>query len=725
MKKNIKILATVGPASIRKSVIERMDAAGADIFRINLSHTKVGDFMAVLKKVRLATSKTICLDSEGAQIRTGRMKNGRLFIKSNNTVFFITSKRTGDEKNIPLYPIKPQDFLKIGDVLHIDFHNVIVQVISIKNKKVQGTVLRGGFVGSNKGVSVDRVIELPPFTEKDLKVFNMARKAKINQIALSFASRGKDIKELRKIFQYPIFVISKIESRSGIKNLKEIAKKSNALLIDRGDLSRDVPLPKIALVQRHILSICKKLRKPVYVATNLLETMTKDDQPTRAEINDITSTLLSGADGLVLAAETAIGKNPAESVKMIQSIISEVKRYNSDKNYFNSIYDNNLIEPHGGVLVQNHIQESQIKNIKKLPKATVPQTAVLDVIQIAEGVYSPLEGFMTYQELLSVLDNYRLPNGVAWTMPILLQFAKEKINFKEGKKILLQEESDKEIFALMEISEIKKINLKEISQKWFGTTDINHPGVSYFISRGDYIVAGKVHLIKKPSSFVRFLHLNPKQTRETFTNFGWRKIVGFHTRNVVHKGHEFIQKEALKKTEADALFISPVIGPKKKNDFTAKVIISAYELMIRDKYYNPYPALIGPFATYSRYSGPREAVFTALCRKNFGCSHFVVGRDHTGVGNFYKPNASQEIFRKIGDIGIIPLFFDEVYHCYGCQGVTTKCDHPKGQRVKISGTKARECLLKGQKIPNYLIRKKIADMLFKMHKSQKEKLFEV
>ncbi|MBI3631799.1 MAG: sulfate adenylyltransferase [Candidatus Staskawiczbacteria bacterium] len=722
--KKIKILTTVGPASMEKSTLERMDVSGVDIFRINLSHTKINDFKQVLKIIRSATKKPICVDSEGAQIRTGTMKGGRILFEKNSIVNLTDSNSIGNTKTIPLYPIGPYKLLKEGDILGLDFNRVIVKVLEVKGKSVKAIVLEGGQVGSNKGVNVNRAIELPPFTKKDLEVFKMAVKEKITHVALSFAQSKEDVEKLRKLFSYPVFVISKIECKSGMQNLKGIATSSDALLIDRGDLSRDVPLQKIGLAQKHILEVAKEMKKPVYVATNLLETMMHSSQPTRAEINDITNTLLSGAEGLVLAAETAIGKYPVESVKVIQGIINEVAHYKEDENYLDSIYDHDLIEPHGGKLVQNFINKKDIKNFVKLPKLRVSDNLLLDVVQISEGLYSPIEGFMDYKQLISVLDNYKLPNNVVWTLPILLQLPKKRINFKEGQKILLQGEVGSDAYGLMEVSEIKKIDLFHISKKWFGTTDKEHPGVNVFINSGDYIIGGKVWLIKKPELFLEHFSLTPRQTREIFRNFGWKKIVGFHTRNVIHRGHEHIQKQALKITGADALFISPVIGPKKKNDFKAKPILVAYEIMIKSGNYDPYPVVVGSFATYSRYSGPREAVFTALCRKNFGCSHFIIGRDHTGVGNFYHPNASHEIFKKVKGLGIELLMFDEVYWCNECGEATTSCTHSEKSRVKISGTKARTCLLEGKEIPNYLMRKEIRDMLILMYKNPKEKLFE-
>ena len=740
MDKKIKILATVGPVSIEKSTLERMDSAGVDIFRINLSHTKAEDFLAVYKKIKSGTDKIICVDSEGAQIRTGTFKKGRVVLKKHSIISLVASNKVGDQNHIPLYPVEPEKILNEGDILSLDFNRVIVKVSEVKGKMVKAIVLEGGQVGSNKGVNVNRQINLPSFTAKDLKIFKMAAKQKVGHVALSFAQSKEDVEKLRKLFSYKVFVISKIECKAGMQNLKGIALASDALLIDRGDLSRDIPLQKIGLAQKHILEVAKEMKKPVYVATNLLETMMVNFQPTRAEINDITNTLLSGAQGLVLAAETAIGKYPVESVKVIQGIIKEVAHYQEDKNYLDSIYEHDLIEPHGGKLVQNFIHKKDIKNFAKLPKLKLSDNLLLDVVQISEGLYSPLEGFMDYKQLVSVLDNYKLTNNVVWTLPILLQLPKEKIypvksakggakqfnrvNFKTGQKILLQGEQGSDAYGLMEVSEIKKIDSEKIAQKWFGTIDQTHPGVKRFFDSGDYIIGGKVWLIKKPQFFTENQTLSPFQTREIFRNFGWKKIVGFHTRNVIHRGHEHIQKEALRRAGADALFVSPVIGPKKKNDFKAKPIMAAYELMIQSESYSPYSAIIGPFATYSRYSGPREAVFTALCRKNFGCSHFIIGRDHTGVGNFYHPNASQEIFAKVGNIGIELLMFNEAYWCKQCGGATTFCNHKESDRIKISGTKARICLLEGKKIPDYLMRKEISDMLLLMYNNSKEKIFE-
>lgn len=721
---DIKILATIGPSSLKESVIKDMDKAGVDLFRINLSHTRVEDFEDIVNKIRQWTLKPICLDTEGAQIRTGKFEGGQAEVKKNSVVSLVSCENIGNEKTIPLYPLPPAEFLKAGDILYLDFNQAIIQVLASAGGAVTARVLMGGTVGSNKGVHLDKPHSLPAFTKKDLKAFELASKLGISFISLSFSSKAEDVRQARSFFNfYPIKVISKIENRPGVLNLAEICKESDGILIDRGDLSRDVPLSKIGLVQNQIIKEASKQNTPVYVATNLLESMLSNFQPTRAEVNDITNTLLSGAKGLVLAAETAIGNHPVETTRMATSIMAEVEKYKEDKEekYFNSIYEYNLIEPHGGVLVQNYANPSDIKNLENFPKIDVSVKVMFDAVQIADGVYSPIQGFMGKDDLYSVLEKYKLLDNNVWTLPILFQLKESEIKFKEGDKIVLRGQQGNLNVALMDVSEIKKINLDEVSQKWFGTADIEHPGVKAFKESGDHIIAGKVYLIESPfSSSI----LTPKQTREIFKNCGWKKIVGFHTRNVIHRGHEFIQKKALELVGADALFISPVIGPKKKDDFTAHAIIQSYDKMIESENYKPYNAIVGPFATYSRYSGPREAVFTALCRKNFGCSHFIIGRDHTGVGDYYPADASQKIFDKIGDIGIKPIMFDAVYFCKECNEVKTECSHGPDSRIKLSATAARSHLLSNEQIPEYLMRPEIANMLFEMKKDPAQKMFE-
>jgi len=725
------IIATIGPSSLKENIIKEMDRWGTDIFRINLSHTKIEDLKNIIDKLRSWTKKPICLDSEGAQIRTGKYLNGEITLQNNSLIEIVRYSDMESGNRLSIYPSLPEDILRVGDILRIDFHSVIVQVIKIEGKNVIGRVIEGGIVGSNKGIAIDRMPYLPAFTEKDYDALKIGKELGIIHYALSFTYKKEDIIWIREQFDYPIFVISKIESYNALPNLMDILRTTDAILIDRGDLSKEVPLQKVGVTQKYIMNFANKFEKPVYVATNLLDSMISGLQPNRAEINDITSILFNGASGLVLAAETAIGNHPVEVVRMASGVIEETINYlnhYTDLNihaYINKVYENSLIPPHGGELVQNYLEEdaNEIEN-KNFPAIYLDEQTALDVEQLAVGTYSPLGGFMDLNQLNSVLEFNKLPSGDIWTLPILMQMNKEDIRFKINDKVLLYTGDERDLIGVLEVNNIEKISdLNMVAEKWFGTTDDKHPGVNYFKSRGNYIVSGEVFKLRRSNRKIPYV-LTPNQIRSILRDLNLATVVGFHTRNVLHKGHEFIQMEALKKVKADALLISPVIGPKKKGDFSAQGILESYERVISKGYYDPYKVLLGAFCTYSRYSGPREAVFTALCRKNFGCSHFIIGRDHTGVGNYYDSNASQEIFHKIGDIGIKPIFFDTAYYCSACETVTDGCQHDDKFRIKISATEVRNYLISNKRPPEYLIRNEISDLLENMMK-ENEQIFTV
>ena len=219
------------------------------------------------------------------------------------------------------------------------------------------------------------------------------------------------------------------------------------------------------------------------------------------------------------------------------------------------------------------------------------------------------------------------------------------------------------------ISELYKIDLENVAKRWFGTSDIEHPGVERLFKLGMYVVAGDVNHYNYEKELSSPHFLTPEQTRKIFTIKGWSKIVAFHTRNVPHRAHEYIMKKAIERSNADGLLIQPVVGPKKKGDFVAKAILGAYDIFIES--YFP-GALLSTFSTYSRYSGPREAVFTALCRKNYGCTHFIVGRDHTGVGDYYRQTTANKLFENLGDIGINIIYFDKVQYSKTLNKMTEK-----------------------------------------------------
>jgi ATP sulfurylase len=260
------------------------------------------------------------------------------------------------------------------------------------------------------------------------------------------------------------------------------------------------------------------------------------------------------------------------------------------------------------------------------------------------------------------------------------------------------------------LEECYTYDLEQLAGKWFGTTDSNHPGVAGLMRGSSNFLAGKVDLVNHSSRSRNLHELTPAQTRVIFERLQWQRVVGFHTRNVAHRAHEHLQLTALVDHHADGVFIHPVIGPKKTGDFSTDIILKTYQHLI----VNHYPqnkVVLGGFATYARYAGPREAVFTALCRKNFGCSHFIVGRDHTGVGDFYPADASQRLFDELGDMVIQPIFFDEVYYCQKCMTHVEQCGHGRDYSQKISGTLAREMLSQGQSLPEWYMRPSVSSLI--------------
>ncbi|MEZ4736133.1 MAG: pyruvate kinase [Caldilineaceae bacterium] len=655
------ILCTLGPASLDRRTIQRLEQSGATLFRINLSHTKLVDLSRIIQTIREATEVPICLDSEGAQIRTGEFVDGSINLRDNTIVRIHFRRVPADDKNFNLYPLGIARLLQLGDFVSIDFNSALVQVIGKDNDCVSLRVLQGGLVGQNKAVTVEREIPMPPLTDKDKAALTLGCELGLRHFALSFAGRGEDVREMRRLVGESAFVISKIESRSGLENLEEIAAGSDALLIDRGDLSRQVPIELLPQTQKSIIQRAKNVECRVYVATNLLESMVSMPTPTRAEVNDIYNTLADGADGLVLAAETAIGKYPIQCASMVSKVIRAFQREDLDTDHF---YPPDavslLIEPHGGRLVHREAGPADLAEVAHLPRLAITERELMDCEQFAYGTYSPLTGFMTQETLEAVLDSYRLPSGEVWTLPILLQLNNEaSVTFAAGDRVALTDEQGT-VHALLDVAEIYRYDLESLAARMYGTTSRNHPGVARLLEQSNCFVSGSVTLVQPLASPYRHYLLTPAQTRFIFTRLGWSQVVAFHSRNPAHRGHESIQIEALERTGADGIYINPVLGPKKPGDFLPEPILLSYQTLLEFGCYPKGKVVLGSFFTYSRYAGPREAIFTALCRKNMGCSHFIIGRDHTGVGNFYPRHANRELFEALGDIGVKPVFFETV-----------------------------------------------------------------
>lgn len=375
-----------------------------------------------------------------------------------------------------------------------------------------------------------------------------------------------------------------------------------------------------------------------------------------------------------------------------------------------------MISVHGGRLInrvaKGKTREALRHKAGRLYKVKIPKEHIQELVNIATGVFSPLEGFLSRKELKSVLDKKRLSIGVAWTIPIVLDipgFIYPEI--RKQRQISLMDDRGV-ILAVMDVEDVYKYDKKNFAKKVYGTLELSHPGVEKVLAMGDYLVGGKVTLIDSPHYIFERYTLYPEQTREKFSSFGWKTIVAFQTRNVPHLGHEYVQKTAL--SYVDGLFVNPVIGRKKAGDFKDIIIIQAYETLIKN-YYPKDRVFLSVLQMQMRYAGPHEAIHHAIIRKNFGCTHIIIGRDHAGVGDFYPPFAAHSIFDEFPDLEIKPLLFKSFFWCNHCGGVVNDktCPHSGKNIENFSGTKIRKILQSG-KIPSpKLMRPEVARCILK------------
>lgn len=376
-----------------------------------------------------------------------------------------------------------------------------------------------------------------------------------------------------------------------------------------------------------------------------------------------------------------------------------------------------MIKPHGGILVNRILNEREIEKIKAQISEFVPifidSECVKTIKNIAYGIFSPLEGFIGHNDLINVLNFNRLENDLAWTIPIVLDVDEISIHDSRiGDQILLYHKYNNEDIplALLSIEEIYKYDKKEFAKKVYATLDTAHPGVKKVLNMKDYLISGKINLIQEiPSPFPNYT-LKPIETRVLFKQKGWRTIVGFQTRNPPHLGHEYVQKTAL--TFVDGIFINPVVGQKKSGDFRDEVIINSYQALL-DNYFLKEYVVLSIFETEMRYAGPKEAIYHAIARKNFGCTHIIIGRDHAGIGNFYTPYAAHEIFEEFPDLGITPLFLKSFYKCNKCGTIVNEkiCPHDSKFHLNFSGTEIRNIIKSGNSPSADILRPEVSAVI--------------
>jgi len=380
-----------------------------------------------------------------------------------------------------------------------------------------------------------------------------------------------------------------------------------------------------------------------------------------------------------------------------------------------------IIRPHGGVLVdrvlRGEVRQAVHERAGQMVKVPLDSMGLSDLELIATGVLSPLTGFMGKDDYARCVAEMRLTSGLVWAVPVTLAVDQDLADrIQLGQEVALCE--GETVLAVLEVSEkvpydrqVKEQEAHEV----YRTTEEAHPGVARLYGRGEVLLGGDVWLVDWPgavqSEFPELRH-TPTQTRRMFARRGWRSVVGFQTRNPIHRAHEYIQKTALE--IVDGLFLHPLVGDTKDDDIPADVRIASYQAILRD-YYPAERVILGVFPAAMRYAGPREAIFHAIARKNYGCTHFIVGRDHAGVGKYYGTYDAQNIFDEFApdDIGIVPLKFEHAFYCKKCGGVVSAktCPHGKEDWVFLSGTQVRQMLERGEMLPAEFTRPEVARVL--------------
>jgi sulfate adenylyltransferase len=379
------------------------------------------------------------------------------------------------------------------------------------------------------------------------------------------------------------------------------------------------------------------------------------------------------------------------------------------------------IPAHGGQLINRELtgveRETLLERAPAMPKLNLRSREVSDLEMIANGAFSPLQGFMCEDDYIAVRGNKHLASGLPWTIPVTLSTDEEFVSkVKEGEEIALY--SEDHLLGVLHLEQKYRYDKEREAERVYLTTETAHPGVAALYAQGDFLLGGKISLLNRPrnAAFPTY-RLDPVQTRDAFKKKGWHRVVAFQTRNPIHRAHEYIIKCALEMV--DGLLLHPIVGETKSDDIPADVRMNCYEAMLQN-YFPKTRTMLSVNPASMRYAGPREAIFHALIRKNYGCTHFIVGRDHAGVGNYYGTYDAHYIFNEFDAeaLGITPMFFDHTFFCKVCEGMASNktCPHDSSQHVALSGTKVRELLTQGEMPPKEFSRPEVAAILIESMK---------
>lgn len=380
------------------------------------------------------------------------------------------------------------------------------------------------------------------------------------------------------------------------------------------------------------------------------------------------------------------------------------------------------IAPHGGHLINRIATPAErqefLDQSDRLPRITLDERATSDLVMIAIGGFSPLKGFMEQADYDSVVESMHLANGLPWSIPVTLSVTEEVADpLKEGSWVRLDDPTG-QFIGVLELTQKYRYNKAHEAINVYLTEDLNHPGVKVVYDQGPINLAGPIYLLQREAhpQFPTY-QIDPAISRQEFQTKGWHTIVGFQTRNPIHRAHEYIQKCALE--IVDGLFLHPLVGATKSDDVPADVRMRCYEIMV-EKYFPTDRVILAINPSAMRYAGPREAIFHALIRKNYGCTHFIVGRDHAGVGDYYGTFDAQDIFDRFAPdaLGIVPLKFEHAFYCKRSQQMATVKTSPSdpSERVHLSGTKVREMLRRGELPPPEFSRPEVAAELIRAMK---------